>query len=86
MGKHTRLAHARDFGQSANGEAFQTNLGGQAQGRIDDGGFGLTTFHQASPTAIVGGLRGLRDLRERGDVSNGHGVHVFKIERPCYFA
>ena len=62
MGKHPRLAHARDFRQSANGQAFQANLRRQAQGRIDDSGLGLTTFHQGSPTAIVGRLRNLRRL------------------------
>ena len=46
VGKHARLAHAGDFGQSTNRQAFQANLRGQAQRRIDDHRLGLLTFDE----------------------------------------
>ena len=46
MGEHARLAHLGDFGQGADGQAFQADLRGQAQRRIDDGGLGLLALLQ----------------------------------------
>jgi hypothetical protein len=78
VGKNARLAHARDFGQGANRQTFQANLGGQAQSRIDNGCFGLLAFVQA---ALPGGMA----FGFCQGVANG--AHRFsKKERPCYFA
>ena len=81
VGKHARLAHARDFGQGANRQTFQTNLRGQAQRSIDDGCFGLTAFHEGSATAIVRRAIGCcRSTcgRTRSNVSNCHAVNLQK--------
>ena len=51
VGEHAGLAHAGDLGQCANAQTFQADLGGQAQGRLDNGGLGLLTLVQRTPLA-----------------------------------
>ena len=53
VGEHARLAHLRDLGQRADGQAFQADLRGQAQRRVDDGGLGLLAFLQGPAFARV---------------------------------
>ena len=48
MGEHARLAHLRDLGQRADGQALQPDLGGQAEGGVDDGGLGLLPLVQGT--------------------------------------
>jgi hypothetical protein len=58
MGEHARLAHLGDFGQRADGQAFQADLRGQAQRRIDDGRLGLLALLQGRPSRAARGLEG----------------------------
>ena len=41
MREHAGLAHVHDLGHRADAQPFETDLAGQAQGGIDDGGLGL---------------------------------------------
>ena len=75
MGKHAGLAHAHDLGQRAYAQAFQPDLRGQAQGRIDNGRFGLLAFllalgHGAAHGGSAGGFG--------GEFCDGHGGYKIK--------
>ena len=54
MGEHARLAHLRDFGQGADRQAFQADLRGQPERRVDDGGLGLLALLQGLGRRGVG--------------------------------
>ena len=54
VGEDARLAHLRDFGQRADRQAFQADLRGQAQGRVDDGRLGLLALLQGLALAGAG--------------------------------
>ena len=57
MREDARLAHLHDLGQGTNAQAFQANLGGQAQRRIDNGRLGLLAFvHAALPGRMAIGF------------------------------
>ena len=57
VGKYARLAHACDLGQRTNTQAFHTNLCGQTEGGLHDGGFGLLPFLQGAAFAGPVGRR-----------------------------
>ena len=66
VGEHAGLAHLHDLGQRADGQAFKTDLRGQAQRRIDDGGFGLLTLLQRAAGVGIG-------TGALGGTGDGHG-------------
>ena len=79
VGEHARLAHARDFGHGANGQALQADLRGQAQGRVDDGRLGLLAFDEHAPTR----LGGRQAFNVVGGLAVGHGLQKRTIGLFC---
>jgi hypothetical protein len=74
VGEHPRLAHASHFRQRTNAQALQTDLRGQAQGRIDDGRLGLLPLEQATaiPARLTGGFPAAGHRQLAGRISDGH--------------
>jgi hypothetical protein len=83
MRKHTGLTHLRHFSQGANAQAFQSDVGGQAQGGIHNGGLGLLAFEHGAPILRHYGCAGTASFAV--DNSVWHGLST-KYERSCYFA
>ena len=59
--KHARLAHVHHLSQGTDRQAFEPDLGRQAQSRIDNRRFGLLTFLQGAgfgsqPTVAFNGV------------------------------
>jgi hypothetical protein len=79
VGEDTRLAHARDFGNGPDGQAFQANLRSQTQSRINDDGLGLLTFDEHAPAGF--GRRQALDVG--GGFAVGHGAQKRTIVLFC---
>jgi hypothetical protein len=69
VGKHARLAHAHDVGQRADGQAFEPDLRGHAQGSVNNGRLGLLALRQHTRPPCTGRGGGLR--RWGGGVRHG---------------
>jgi len=72
MCKHTGLAHAHDFSQRPNAQAFQANLRGQTQGGIHNGRFGLLALVYDS----ANGMNGRNAGGFARKFNNGHGLQI----------
>ena len=64
MGEHAGFAHAHGLGDGADGQAFQPDLRGHAQGGVDDGRLGLLPL----------GQRGRPARRGHNGIESGYGM------------